>query len=71
MARKHKKPRNPAEELKELERRLKKRRQELREAEKKLHLCIKECVRKCMKSIDEPPWHYGPQCPHGTGGGGH
>jgi len=65
MPRKHGKEHDPAEELKKLERRLEKRRKELKEAEKKLRLCIK----KCMEQIDDPPWHYGPQCP--SGGGGH
>ena len=66
MATQEQKRQNRAKELRELERRLKKRRHELKEAEKKLQICLKECLKK----LDYPPWHYGPRCPHGGGGGG-
>lgn len=60
MVKKHGKRKDAAKELEELERKVKKWRHELKEAQRELHLCLK----KCMKKIDDPPWHYGPRCSH-------
>jgi hypothetical protein len=59
MSRKRRKTQDPAKEIKELKRRLAKQRDEFNQAQKKLRLCLEECVKK----LKHPPWHYGPRCP--------
>jgi len=66
MAKKGAKHKSLEQELRDLDRKARRRRHELKEAEKELLLCLK----KCLKKLDNPPWHYGPRCPHGGGGGG-
>jgi hypothetical protein len=67
VAHKRRKRQDSAEELKKLRRALDQQRRELSKAQKKLLLCLKECVKK----LEHPPWHYGPKCPTGGSGGGH
>ncbi len=66
MAKKGRKYKDPERDLKKLEHFVKKRRRELKKSERELLLCLK----KCLKKLDDPPWHYGPRCPTGGGGGG-
>jgi len=51
-------PQDAAKELRELKKKLAKQRREMDEAQKRLILCLK----KCMKKVEHPPWHYGPHC---------
>jgi hypothetical protein len=55
---KHRPPQDPAEELRKLKKKMARQRREMDEAQKKLILCIKECLKK----LEHPPWHYGPHC---------
>ncbi len=67
MAHKRRKRQDPAEELRKLKHAVNQHQHELNKSQKKLLLCLKECLKK----LENPPWHYGPKCPTGGGGGGH
>jgi len=47
-------------EIAELKRSIAQRHRKLTNAEKELVLCLK----KCLKKLEHPPWHYGPRCTH-------
>jgi hypothetical protein len=55
---KHRPPQELAKELRELKKKLAKQKRDIDESKKRLHLCLKEC----MKKLEHPPWHYGPHC---------
>jgi hypothetical protein len=60
MATKNRKKQKPAEELRDLKNFLKRERKDLDKAEKKLLLCLRDCLNSLHNN---PPWHYGPRCP--------
>ena len=60
MATKNNKRQDSVRELRKLKNFLKRERKDLDKAEKKILLCVKDCIEKLHK---DPPWHYGPRCP--------
>jgi hypothetical protein len=53
-----KSPQDLAKEVRELKKKLARQKREVDKAQKRLILCVKEC----MKKLEHPPWHYGPRC---------
>jgi hypothetical protein len=60
MATKRKRKNDAAAELRKLRRSNSEYRRALKKARKDLLLCVE----KCIKKLNDPPWHYGPRCNH-------